>query len=213
MAQIDFYVNTAGFTFNLNTGGSGLGFFGASGFGSSVPVGAYQGTTFVTNGTGTIQGAQGHNVKWANAGSGIIDSASSGIGLTAIPNYQSSLNIRFTNGSPVQAQNAELRIYDRSSINSPAVGVTTKVAEIIHPAETQGPGGSGDSQWITPGGSSTVVNFAACPGASGFYAGNGVSVISSRPDTRHDWFAVISASPDSIGNKTSYALYFALEYL
>ena len=32
-------------------------------------------------------------------------------------------------------------------------------------------------------------------------------------DTVHDWFAVISASPDSIGAKTLYGLYVELEYL
>ena len=30
---------------------------------------------------------------------------------------------------------------------------------------------------------------------------------------RHDWYLAISASPDSIGSKTQYGLYFTLEYL
>jgi|TARA_R110002020_G_scaffold435346_1_gene645522 hypothetical protein len=213
MAQIDFLVNTAGFNYNLNVGGSGIAFFGDSGFGQSVNVGSYQGTTFVSDGSGGTQGAQGKNIKWLNAGSGIIGAASSGVGLRAIPNYQSTLQIRFTHGSAVKTQNAELRIYDRSSINSAAVGVTTKVAEIIHPSELLGPGGSGDRSWITPYGSGVVVNLAGSPGISGLYAGDGVSSISTRSFTRHDWHAAISASPDSIGNKTSYGLYFALEYL
>lgn len=31
--------------------------------------------------------------------------------------------------------------------------------------------------------------------------------------TRHDWYVALSASPDSIGSKTDFGLYFTLEYL
>jgi hypothetical protein len=31
--------------------------------------------------------------------------------------------------------------------------------------------------------------------------------------TRHDWYIALSASPDSIGSKTDFGLYFTLEYL
>ena len=213
MAQIDFLINQTGFDYDLKLGGSGLAFFGDNGFGSSVEVGKYQGTTFVSDGTGSSRGAQAQNVKFLNPGSGILGSAGSGIGLKAIPNYQSTLNIRFTHNAKVKTQNCELRIYDRSSINNPPSGVTTKVAEIIHPRVTQFATGSGDSQWITPRGSGVVVTFANSPGISGFYAGDGVTVISSKASLRHDWFAAISASPDSIGNKTQYGLFFALEYI
>ena len=213
MAKIDFLINQTGFDYDLKLGGSGLAFFGSSGFGSSVEVGKYQGTTFVSDGNGATKGAQAQNIKFHNAGSGILGSAASGIGLQAIPNYQSTLNIRFTHSSQVKAQNCELRIYDRSNINNAASGVTTKVAEIIHPRVTQTATGSGDSQWITPRGSGVVVNFANSPGVSGFFAGDGVSVISQKQSTRHDWYAALSASPDSIGNKTQFGLFFALEYI
>tara|TARA_R100000315_G_C5233494_1_gene144574 strand:+ start:2271 stop:2912 length:642 start_codon:yes stop_codon:yes gene_type:complete len=213
MAQIDFLINQTGFDYDLKLGGSGLAFFGSAGFGSSVEVGAYQGTTFVSDGTGATKGAQAQNIKFLNIGSGIIGAASSGIGLQAIPNYQATLNIRFTHSSKVKTQNCEMRIYDRTNINNPASGVTTKVAEIIHPRVTQFATGSGDSQWITPKGSGVVAAFANSPGISGFYAGDGVSVISTKQSARHDWYAAISASPDSIGNKTQYGLFFSLEYL
>ncbi len=213
MAQIDFLINQTGFDYDLKLGGSGLAFFGDAGYGSSVEVGKYQGTTFVSDGAGSTKGAQAQNVKFLNAGSGVLGSAGSGIGLQAIPNYQSTLNIRFTHIAKVKTQNCELRIYDRSSINNAASGVTTKVAEIIHPRVTQFATGSGDSQWITPYGSGVVVKFANSPGISGFYAGDGVAVISSKQSKRHDWYAAMSASPDSIGNKTQYGLFFALEYI
>lgn len=206
MATITFHAGE-GFTISeLN--GSGLGFFGTSGFGASVPVGEYQGTTFITDGNGITQGPQADNVKYLNAGSGILNAGASGIGLKRIPNYQSTLNIRFTHGTAVKTQNAELRIYDRTSINNPPSGVVCKVAEIIHPSNLQTVTGSGDSQWITPAGSAVVVDMVDSPGMSG-QRPNGANTTS----TRHDWFAILSAMPDSIGSKNKFGLYFACEYL
>lgn len=213
MAQLHFLINQTGYDYDLKLGGSGLAFFGDSGFGSSVEVGTYQGTTFVSDGTGSSRGGQANNIKYFNAGSGIVGTIGSGIGLRAIPNYQSTLNIRFTHSSKVKVQNCQLRIYDRANVNKAASGVTTKVAEIIHPRITQRNTGSGDRSWISPGGSGVVVNFASSPGISGVHAGDGVSQVSSKQSSRHDWYTAISASPDSIGNKTQYGLYFALEYI
>jgi len=209
MAALDFYIKTAG-DWNIDLNGSGLGFFGATGFGASVPVGQWQGTTYVTDGNGVTQGPQADNVKWIHANSGEI-TGSVDLPLTWIPNYQSSLNIRFTHASPVQTQNVILRIYDRNNINVGASGVTTKVAELIHPNVSQVAGGSGDSSWHTPAGSGVTVPLAQSPGMSGEYAGNGSTSVYT--DTRHDFYVAISASPNSIGSKTSYGLFCSLEYL
>lgn len=204
-ASIDFY---AGENFNLEQlGGSGLGFFGSSGFGTSVAVGVYQGTTYITDGAGAVQGPQVDNVKWTHANSGEV-AGTTNLVLTAIPNYQATLNIRFTNDESVKTQNAQARIFDRSNINNAASGVTTKCAEIIHTDNTQTDNGSGDTSWITPAGSSVVVDLVASPGESGLSPSGSNSV-----DTRHDWYLAISASPDSIGSKNNYGLYVSLEYL
>lgn len=207
MAEINFYADSFGIT---NLAGSGLGFYGA-GFGQSVNVGEWQDTTFITNSNGTAQGPQVNNLKYVNTMSGIINGASSGVLLTQMPNYLATLNIRFTHSTAVQIQNVKLRIYDRSNINNPASGVTTKVAELIHPDIIQNNNGSGDTTWHTPAGSATIMDLAPSPGYSGIYAGNGSN--STRADTRHDHFIAISASPDSIGSKNLYGLYCSLEYL
>lgn len=191
--------------------GSGLGFYSNDGFGGSVRVGEYQGRTFITNGAGTTQGPEVDNVKYLNAASGILGQAGTGIALTAIPNYQATLNVRFTYDSAVNVQNAKARIYDRSNPNNAASGVTCKVAEIIHPTTTQTNNGSGDTTWYTPAGSSITVPLANSPGPSGLYAGNGSN--SNYAATQHDWYLAISASPDSIGSKTQFGLYIELEYL
>jgi hypothetical protein len=202
----------AGESFTIqDLAGSGLGFYGDLGFGASVQVGQYQGRTFITNSTGTVAGPECDNVKYLNAGSGIVGQAGSGIALTAIPNYQATLNIRFVNDTAVKTQNALLKIYDRTDVNKAASGVTTKVAEIIHPNTTQANSGSGDTTWLTPAGSSVTVSLAPCPGVSGLYAGNGSN--STWTDRVHDWYVAISASPDSIGSKTQFGLVFEVEYL
>ena len=198
----------AGENFGIqNLAGSGLGFYGA-GFGFSVEVGQYQDTTFITDGNGVNQGPQCDNIKWKDSASGIINSASSGVALTAIPNYLATLNVRFTHGTSIQTQNVKLRIYDRTSINNGASGVTTKAAELIHPDTVQNNNGSGDTSWVTPVGSAVIMDLVSSPGTSGLRP-NGASTT----DTQHDWYVALSASPDSIGSKTLYGLYVELEYL
>lgn len=201
MATLSFFADDDGIQ-TLN--GSGLGFYGSA-FGNSVQVGSYQDTTFITNGAGSTEGPQVNNNKWTHPSSGSINGAAS-VGLDQITNKLATLNIRFTHTSAINTQNAKMYIYDRTDKNNPASGVTTKVAEIIHPDPVQNANGSGDTSWITPTGSSVTVDFVASPGMSGINPGLATA-------DRHDWYASISASPDSIGSKTLYGLYFELEYL
>lgn len=204
MATFAFY--SAG----TDIGSSGIGFFGNSGFGSSVSVGAYQDSTYITNSNGTIAGAALTNIKYSHPNSGIVNGigSPSGLGLQSITNAQASLNVRFTHSTAVATQNVKLRIYDRSNINNAASGVTTKVAEIIHPSLTNVLDGSGSASWQTPAGSGVIVPLASSPGMSGL-SPNGTGTISDR----HDWYLALSASPDSIGSKTQYAMWVELEYL
>jgi len=70
--------------------------------------------------------------------------------------------------------------------------------------------------------------FTSSPGISGLNTSAGDSLPSTGPGSqynwlsnegaahealRHDWYVALSASPDSIGSKTQYGLYFTLEYL
>ena len=188
--SIDFYSN------NIEIGGSGIGFFGSAGFGSSVAVGEYQSSTYITNSNGTIQGAEINNVKYVHPNSGL--SGSSTLALKNIPNYKATLNVRFTSTTAVKTQNAQIRVYDRSNINNDASGVTTKVAEIIHPSTSE----------VGLLGSGTTLSLASSPGSSGLSPSG-----SNTIDARHDWYLALSASPDSIGSKTQYGLWIQLEYL
>ena len=236
MATLGFY---AGNTSISNLSGSGLGFYGSS-FGTSVAVGSFQDTTFITSADGTTQGTAASNVKYLNDGSGIISTATAGTGLKFIPNDKATLNIRFTHATAVKTQNASVRIFDRNSADNPASGVTTRVADLIHTSSLLTVPGSGDEYWwgsasndgtdargtfqgspnpdqrlaagsYTVGGSGIIVPISDSPGASGNYAHNGTG--SEHTATQHDWYLAISASPDSIGSKTQYGLYVTLEYL
>lgn len=208
MATITFLTNTpANYPIN-STNGSGLGFFGSS-FGSSVQVGAYQTTTWVTDGNGTTQGPQTNNITWTHPSSGSINGAAS-VNVRDIPNSLSTLRINFSHTSAIKTQNEQLRIYDRSNINNDPSGVLCKVIEVAHPSNTQtGTLGSGSSSWNTPTGSSVVLNLAfSSPGVSG-QRPNGTNTT----DMNHDYFFGLSSSPNSIGSKTQFGLYFQLEYL
>jgi hypothetical protein len=189
----------------VNLGGSGLGFYGPS-FGQSVQVGQHQDTTFITNSNGTLQGPQANNNRWTHPASASVNGASS-ISLLAVPNFLSTLNIRFTNSTPVRTQNARLYIFDRSNINNNPSGVTCRVAQVVHPDPVQNVNGSGSSVWETPRGSS-FMNLIASPGMSGNRP-NGASTTSAR----HDWYTALSPSPDSVGSKELFGLYFECEYL
>lgn len=210
-AQISFLSGGFGWPVNY-LGGSGLGFFGAGGFGQSVSVGEYQDTTFIVNSDATVQGPQTNNCKWISSGSGQLTGGTN-LPLTSIPNYQSTLNIRFTNDTAVKTQNAKVFLYDRVNISNIPSGAVTAVAHMIHPNPTQGVGGSGSTVWEFPAGSSymnlSVTNTGALfsPGTSGLAVGGG-----NTSDVRHDYYLCLSASPSRIGSSL-YGLYFSLDYL
>ena len=128
--------------------GSGLGFYGST-FGSSVQIGSFQDSTFVTNADGTTQAQDADNIKYVNSHSGIYGGNPTTSGLLHIPSSRSSLNIRFDHTSAVNVQNAQLRVYDRENINYPASGVRTMIAEVSNPVNTYPTTdpGSGDALW------------------------------------------------------------------
>ena len=313
MAEITFGIGS-----QQNIAGSGLGFYGAT-FGSSVQIGSFQDTTFVTNAASTAQGPSANNIKYTNCASGNSTAVGSGIPLTKINSGNRTFHINFDHSTHVNVQNCQLRIYDRGNINFPASGVVTKVAEIVNfdgkttsawessngsdnVALNSNCYGSGDMFWWgspwpdagtwraaqdfytnssgvvfqnftqteatagegngderlgtvtgdteTVGGTGVVVPLFNSPGSGGFFVNSvnsNVSAVqpkwlqyydSTYRDTasnggtpnlgtktttntfggtglaqRHTWYAAISASPLSIGSKTSYGLYVSLEYL
>lgn len=212
MAQVSFYAGKDG-SFQEIISGSGLGFFGET-FGSSIQVGQYQDRTFITSPNGTVMGPEANNCKFdSNSTSGVVWNADVQTTLRQIPNTSGTLNIRFVHDSHVRTQNVELRVFDRVNKDNDPVGVTAQVAELVHPwgdglENASDPLGSGQQNWSGVHGSGVVLPMAASPGLSGL-SPNGPTT----SGTQHDWYVAFSASPDSIGSKTDFGLFFSLEYL
>ena len=238
MAEIKFYGNEqgAGSDNLINHGaGSGIGFYGG-GFGISVAVGQKQDSTYVTNSAGTSSGIKLNNTKYTSASGVSHNSATESIDNEAMPNYYAPLNVRFTHEDAVRVQNCKMRIFDRNDIAKHASGVNTHIYEVRHPHTEAVSGsaltnrGESDHSWkeydpVGPGddaGNSMFdTTFTSSPGVSGTNsvvsdaALTGVLTTDGAAHTAlsHDWYVALSSSPDSIGSKTDYGLYFTCEYL
>lgn len=131
MASISFEVLQNG-AVGSGISGSGLGFYGSGGFGTSVPLLNYQGRTYVTSADGTAQGPAARNNKYVSGQVVYNDDAGTTGLLVKLNSSEATLIINFDHSAAVKVQNAQLRIYDRDNIDNPATGVVTKVAEIVN---------------------------------------------------------------------------------
>jgi len=188
--------------------GSGLGFFGAGGFGYSVAVGAYQARTYITDANGTIEGAEVDNNRYSEATGVIFGQTGEPHPLTEMPNDKTTMNLRFDHTSSIDTQNAELRAYDGTDVDAAPSGFKVFAYEAVHPGITYVDNGSGDASFTDMSGASSLINLSDSPGSGGLYAWSG----HASPNTRHDWYVGCSVTPDSVGAKTA-KLYFSLEYL
>jgi hypothetical protein len=188
--------------------GSGVGFFGAGGFGYSVQVDKWNARTFITNANGTVEGAEIDNLMWTAPTGCIWGTSGEEHLLTEIPNDKATINIRFEHTSAVDVQNVELRAYDGTNVDNAPSGVEIRGFEIIHPDAPYTNNGSGDAYWTAMSGAVGVLSLSDSPGLSGVYAaagGTGASEIA-------DWSIGLASSPASVGSKTG-KFYFTLEYL
>jgi len=211
-AAIDFYGVSGATLTDLST--SGLGFYGST-FGSSVQVGQYQDSTFITNSNGSVNGGDNNSCKYQGNVSGVAVNGGAVEHVSGLSITSASLNVRFTYDSAVKVQNADFRIFDRSSKDNDPSGVTAQIAQLVN-------GGSGvdptthaaqawsaaEDGWLNLAGSGTIMSLLASPGSGGLSPSG-----SSTEDTRHDWYICMSASPDSIGSKTLFGAYCECEYL
>lgn len=239
MATIQFHANVKPESGNTGTGslishsaGSGLGFYG-NGFNVSVPVAGYQTQTYVTTADGTGQGERLNNTAVGGAVSANQASINGGtaINLQAVPNMNCPLNLRFTHTSAIRTQNCKLFVFDRANKDNAASGVSTYIYETRHPSNTEGealsllhrPSTTHAWKQFNSANGGTALDLTSSPGSGGLNTNIGDSNQSAKgwstklgeqhTAAQHDWFVAISSSPDSIGSKTSYGLFFQLEYL
>ena len=208
-AELKFY---AGSALATDITGSGLGFFGAGGFGTSVQVGQYQDTSFITNGAGSENGGTSTNAKYLGNTSGVsINSATADI-LANLALASGSLKTSFTFDSAVKTQNCKLRIYDRVSKDNDPSGVTCQVAQLCNGGsgvnQTTGAAQAGHNGWLALHGSGLIMTLLSGPGESGLSPSGTLT-----EDDRHDWYVCLSSSPTSIGSKSAFGCWVELEYL
>lgn len=194
--------------FIAHDSGSGIGYFGAGGFGYSVQVGNYNERSFITNENGTTESVELDNLKKVNPSGAVWGVSGDEHQLTEIPNDKASWKIRFTHSSAVLTQNAEIRSYDGSNIDAAPSGVNSMAAYLLHPWSTYENNGSGTTHWVAQSGSAGILNLPDSPGSGGYVAATGGTVTS----TCHEFFLATSMSPSSVGAKTG-KYYISLEYL
>jgi hypothetical protein len=218
MAEIRFQLlkNADGTPALETLSGSGLAFYGATA-GSSVQIGAYQGVTRVSNPSGSSYEDETNNIKYVASRfpSGQCDIAGSfgtevEVGLSGVKTMQGTLGIEFGHTAAVNVQNVQLRVYDRGSVNYPASGVNTKVAEIINydantwdnqgaTGSTSDAVGSGDAFWWGEAWPAALVskNYYTNSSAVVFY--NGTDADARVNGDARLATAAVAASYDTVG--------------
>ena len=162
---------------------------GAS-FDDPVTVGSYQDTTHVESSVGAddSSGNTPNNVKFISqtGGTGSDSQADWGDGtedIDAILQAECTLKITFSHGSAVAVTSRIFYSYDGSTTTAVPTGVTFVAAELADIVFTEAEG-SAAALTITDSGSATS----------------------------HDAYILISASPDSVGEKTAFTLRDELTY-
>ena len=187
--------------------GEALGFYGFAGFGSPLSLNETNGRTFVADTTGATAKEECDNCRRSSASGVIVGQVGSGISLLNLPNYLTTINLRFTHPTAVLIQNARLVAFDGTTLATAPTGLSVYGAETIHTSRLQTDTGTGDSVWTLMQGSGLQLDLVASPGTSG------ISPLGpATTDTRHDWYVALSAIPTTPGDKT-FSFRADLEYI
>lgn len=164
--------------------------FAGAAFGDPITVGAYNDTTHVESSVGAddSSGNTPKNSKFISQGGGTggdsqVDIGGGTVDLDTITTANCPLKINFSHGSSVVTTGHVFYAYDGSTPATGPVDVTFKAAE------------QGDANWTAAAGSGTPV-----------------TITDDTTGTSHDYYILLSASPDSVGVKTSFKLRDELTY-
>lgn len=158
--------------------------FAGGTFSTAVTVGSYNSSTHVASSTNTDDSASNtpHNTQYLTTSTVSLNGGGS-TALSGISTANCPLKINFSDASSVTTTDAILYAYDGTTTTSAPTGVTFYAAE------------QGDSNWTAAEGSAA-----------------GVSINDDTASTSHDYYFCISASPDSVGEKTAFAIRIELTY-
>jgi len=197
MAEIKMYIGENDVAIGT---GEALGFFGPAGFGDPLSIDEFNGRTFITDTDGSTEFVECDNCRKISSSDVVIGQTGDGIDIRNLPNYLSTVNLRFTHGQAVLVQNAQL-------IAIVPTGLSIFGAEIIHTSRLQTATGVGDTSWATMGGSGQALTLVDSPATSGLSPFGPAST-----DIRHDWYIALSASPTLPGDK-EFSFQADLEYI
>lgn len=197
MAEINMYIGENDVAIGT---GQALGFFGPAGFGDPLSIDEFNGRTFITDDDGSTEFVECDNCRKISSSDVVIGQTGTGIDIQNLPNYLSTINLRFTHQQDVLVQNARI-------IAVIPTGLDVYGAEIIHTSRLQTETGTGDTSWAAMGGSGQILNLTDSPATSGLSPFGPATI-----DTRHDWYIALSASPTLPGDK-QFSFQADLEYI
>jgi len=160
-----------------------LQFAGAGGFDSKVTVGAYNDSTHVKS-SADANDSNGNSPENNKYVSGTTADWGDGVeNLNLITEAECALKINFSDAASVEITGAIFYAYDGTTPTAVPTGVTFQAAE------------QGDAAWTNAEGSAAAVTLADQAAA-----------------TSHDYFIAVSASPESVGLKSAFAIRVELTY-
>jgi hypothetical protein len=199
-----------------------LGFAG-TGINFRIKINSFPDNTNVLNPKTYRSKYSATNISRYSSGSGSITSQylSANLPLQKIPNWSSTLNIRFGNATGatnydvtsavITASGAIYSIPEYGDINAKPNSVMLYAAEICHTSTSTGVVGSGVSSWSSFTAASTgYVSLVRNPGPSGSTAAVGSTGV---PAKVHDWHIALTISPLSLNSIPLVPLSCIVEYL
>ena len=158
--------------------------FAKATFDSAITVGEYQDSTHVESSVGVddSSGNTPHNSKYLTISTVSLNGAGS-TALSATSTAACPLKYNFAHGSAVAVTAHTFYAYDGTTTTAVPTGVTFQASE------------QGDANWTNAEGSAAAV-----------------SITDSASATSHDFFLQVSASPESVGEKTAFKVRSELTY-
>lgn len=154
-------------------------------FDSAITVGQYNNSTHVESSTGTdlSSGNSPKNSKYLTSSTVSINGGSSE-SLSGVTTTNCPLKINFSHGTSVITYDAVFYSYDGTTTTAAPTDVTFQAAE------------QADTNWTNAEGSATPVTITN----------------HSTPATSHDYYLLVSASPESVGLKSAFKVRIELTY-
>jgi hypothetical protein len=172
-------------------------FSGSGGLATPVTVAAWQDETHIGSADpGTDQCGTNHcnNVQYISSTQFDSGSGTETLNDTNLTNDECTIRVRFTDGSSVSTSNARFYAYDGTTTTTEAVGVDVYAFQQGVTATT----------W-------TLINDDS-GNTGGDNSGERLDLSDQGAATDHTFYVAISASPESVGAKTSFDFGIALTY-